>query len=131
MTEIKKFGANDLLLLTGGYDSKIHVYMTEQGMSPSDFRYQFSMPGHFNSIKSIAFSPVLAQNAFYMASGSQDQNIRIWKLQPMENLNKVAAEETKEEQEDEDWMKQFETKTSFVLRDSAEIAYNFSLESVI
>ena len=29
VTEIKKFGANDLLLLTGGYDSKIHVYMTE------------------------------------------------------------------------------------------------------
>ena len=29
------------------------------------------------------------------------------------------------------WMKQFETKTSFVLRDSQDVAYNFSLESVL
>ena len=33
VTELQKFGANDMLLLTGGYDSKIHVYMTEQGAS--------------------------------------------------------------------------------------------------
>lgn len=46
----------------------------------------------------------------------------------MENLNQ---EEEKEEEKDDAWMKQFETKTSFVLRDSADIAYNFSLESVL
>ena len=28
VTELKKLGQNDLLLLTGGYDSKVHVYMT-------------------------------------------------------------------------------------------------------
>mgnify|MGYP000120712627 CR=1 FL=1 len=80
ITELKKIGANDLLLLTGGYDSKIHVYMTEMGAAPSELRYQFSMPGHFNSIKSLAFSPALANDAFYLASASQDKNIRIWKL---------------------------------------------------
>ena len=123
-----------MLLLTGGYDSKIHVYMTEKGKQASELRYQFSAPGHFNSIKALAFSPELAQNAFYLASGSQDHNIRIWKLQPMENL---SAEETKDasaadaDGEDETWMKQFETKTSIVFKDSHDVAYNFSLESVL
>ena len=134
VTELKRLGEKDLLLLTGGYDSKIHVYMTDLGAAPSDFKYQFSMPGHFNSIKSLAFSVELNQNAFYLASGSQDNNIRVWKLQPMLNLQNSASEEEKKEEgqdEDEEWMKQFETKTSFVLRDSNDIAYNFSLESVL
>ena len=53
----------------------------------------------------------------------------------MENLSS-AEEESKVEdavvdEEDETWMKQFETKTSFVLRDSKDVAYNFSLESVL
>lgn len=60
VTELLKFGENDLLLLTGGYDSKIHVYMTELGPGPSELKYQFSMAGHFNSIKSLSFSPTLA-----------------------------------------------------------------------
>lgn len=79
ITELKKLNT-DLLLLTGGYDSKIHVYLTEQGAASSELKYQFSMPGHFNSIKSLAFSPHLAREVCFLASGSQDQNIRIWKL---------------------------------------------------
>ena len=35
VTELKRFGQSDLLLLTGGYDAKIHVYMTEHGSQPS------------------------------------------------------------------------------------------------
>ena len=90
------------------------------------------MSGHFNSVKSLSFSPTLNKDAFYLASGSQDHNIRIWKVQPMANLasDQVENEETKET-EDDTWMKQFETKTSFVLKNSADVAYNFSLESVL
>ena len=49
----------------------------------------------------------------------------------MENLQ--AEEEAKNAEVDETdaWMKQFETKTSFVLRDSNDRAFNFSLESVL
>lgn len=117
MTELKTLGAGDLLLLTGGYDSKIHIYMTSRGAEASELSYQLSMAGHFNSIKSLHFSPELAQNASYLVSGSQDHNIRIWKLQPMDNLAS-KEQESKDEGEDDAWMKQFETKTSFVLKDS-------------
>lgn len=86
VTELKTLGENDLLLLTGGYDSKIHVYITKKGALPSELTFQFSMAGHFNSIKSLHFSPTLEKNACYLVSGSQDNNIRIWLLQPMQNL---------------------------------------------
>ena len=92
------------------------------------------MAGHFNSVKTLSFSPTLDQNSFYLASGSQDNNIRIWKIQPMENLasQPAATDETKDATEETDeWMKQFETKTSFLLRNSQDVAYNFSLESVL
>lgn len=54
----------------------------------------------------------------------------------MENLasqDHKAQESSKdnEDEEDETWMKQFETKTSFVLKNSKDVAYNFSLESVL
>ena len=125
-------GQKDMLLLSGGYDSKIHVYITARGSEASDLRYLFSMAGHFNSIKSLSFSPELEKNTSFLASGSQDNNIRIWKLQPMDNLaSKAVSEENKEVDRDEDWMKQFETKTSFLFRDSQDAAYNLSLESVL
>ena len=39
VTELKTLGENNLLLLTGGYDSKIHVYMTTKGAEPSELIY--------------------------------------------------------------------------------------------
>ena len=52
-TSLLDVGEKHLMLLTGGYDSKIHVYCTQRGSAKSDLKYQFSMQGHFNSIKSI------------------------------------------------------------------------------
>ena len=51
----------------------------------------------------------------------------------MDNLSAEEAKEPSAEAADEDetWMKQFETKTSLVFKDSHDIAYNFSLESVL
>ena len=59
------------------------------------------MLGHFDSIKQLAFSPQLGRNAedvnkrdvTYLASCSQDHNIRIWKIQPLDNLAKQDNEE--------------------------------------
>ena len=70
VTELKIISDSDLLLLTGGYDSKIHVYMTQRGAEQSELRYQVSMSGHFNSIKALSFSPTLAQGVTFLASGS-------------------------------------------------------------
>ena len=106
VTEIKMIGQSDMLLLTGGYDSKIHVYMTGRGFEKTDLRYLFSMAGHFNSIKALSFSPELSKNTSFLASGSQDNNIRIWKLQPMDNLaNKAVDHDDEESKGDDEWMK--------------------------
>ena len=69
---LRKVGEKHLMLLTGGYDSKIHVYCTPLGPEESELKYQFSMLGHFNSIKSLQFSQTLAKDVVYLASGSQD-----------------------------------------------------------
>ena len=61
-----------LLLLTGGYDSKIHVYATDRGHTSTELRFHFSMLGHFNSVKDLAISPQMDGGALYLASGSQD-----------------------------------------------------------
>jgi WD40 repeat protein len=79
------------------------------------------MLGHLNSIKDIAVSPQLSNNSAYIASASQDYNIRVWSLKPLLN-------ETKDEG---DWAKLYETKTSYVIRLPDEVYYQVSLESVI
>jgi len=75
---LSELGNTHLILLIGGYDSKIHVYTFRK--NSSNLVYKFSMLGHFNSIKSIAVSPLLKDKVVYIASGSQDNNIRIWKM---------------------------------------------------
>jgi len=59
----------------GGYDSKVHVYATKRGSEASELKYHFSLEGHKNSIKDIAFSPDLTvegseHKSVYIASGS-------------------------------------------------------------
>jgi WD40 repeat protein len=89
------------------------------------------MAGHLNSIKDLAFSPLLGEGdslatqgtALYLASGSQDQNIRIWKVQQLQNMDSVELKE-------DDW-KKYQTKTSFVIQVPKEPRFNVTLESVI
>jgi WD40 repeat protein len=79
-TVMNCIGNDHLMLLTGGYDSKIHVYTTLRQSAASPLTFQFSMLGHLNSIKDLAFSPLMTLGVMYLASASQDQNIRIWKV---------------------------------------------------
>lgn len=131
-------GSNHILLLSGGYDSQIHVYSTQRGIEQTPLTYHFSMLGHFNSIKSLTFSPEIGRNSedpdkqeiFYLASCSQDHNIRIWKIQPLSNLAKQEFKEEAKENMNE-WTDQFKTKTSYVLSLQDEKVFNFTLESVL
>lgn len=77
----------------------------------SEFTFRFSMMGHFNSVKALAISQAITNSneMRYIASASQDYNIRIWKIEPLIN----SADEAQIEQ---DWSKKFETKTSYVLK---------------
>lgn len=47
-----------LLVMIGGYDSKIHVYTTKRDSS-SEITFRFSMLGHLNSIKDLSVSPAI------------------------------------------------------------------------
>jgi len=78
---LSELGKEHIVLLVGGYDSKIHVYTIK--LSGDKLIYRFSMLGHFNSIKALSVSPKLANDVVYLASGSQDYNIRIWKISPL------------------------------------------------
>ena len=81
----------NMMLVIGGYDMKIHVYLIPRMQiqeSRPIFNYKFSLPGHLNSLKDFDFTDELLGNKVrYLASGSQDNYIRIWKIQPLENLS--------------------------------------------
>ena len=119
-------GPEHLMLMIGGYNSQMHIYTI--GGKDDQFTYRFSALGHLNSIKSIAISEELTPGSEtrYVASGSQDQYIRVWKIKPLVNLDASAADDT-----DGEWAKKYETKTSYVLRLTPTRVYNLTLESVI
>jgi len=60
---------NHLMLMIGGYDSKIHVYTTKRNMV-DELTFRFSMLGHLDSIKDLSISPALGKDTHYLASGS-------------------------------------------------------------
>jgi WD40 repeat protein len=50
------------------------------------------MLGHFNSVKALAISESLGSTEVrYIASASQDQNIRIWKIKPLINEDEIVT----------------------------------------
>lgn len=69
------------MLLIGGYNSQLHVYTI--GLTEKQFKYRFSLLGHMNSIKAIAISEEIEPDVRYIATGSQDCNIRVWKVKPL------------------------------------------------
>lgn len=70
--ELAPLGEKHLLLLVGGYDLNIHVYLVPRIPSCSyittTFKYKFSLQGHVNALRSFAFSEDTGNNIRYMAS---------------------------------------------------------------
>ena len=64
----------NMMLVIGGYDMKIHVYLIPRLQvldSKSIFNYKFSLPGHLNSLKDFDFTNELLGNKIrYLASSS-------------------------------------------------------------
>jgi WD40 repeat protein len=61
VSAIQCIGKEHLLVLVGGYDSKVHIYTIKRGSNKDDFSFHFSLLGHKNSIKDLAISPILNQ----------------------------------------------------------------------
>ena len=94
--QMTTIGKKYILVVVGGYDSNIHCYtclrkehINENHDVKKAFSYKFSLTGHMNSLKDFAFtSPQFSfkSGLQLLASASQDQNIRLWKIQPLSNV---------------------------------------------
>lgn len=82
-------GEKHLMLAIGGYDMNIHIYLIPRipFQGGKTFKYKFSLLGHANAIRAFAFTQTIKDNVRFMASCSQDTYIRLWKIQPLENLS--------------------------------------------
>lgn len=140
--ELSPIGKKHLLLVVGGYDSKIHCYTSLRAPFQAKenvnvdglFSYKFSLTGHMNSLKDFSFSSAkfeLPQEVQFLASASQDQNIRLWKIQPLSNVQSEISDAKVDDIEED--IKQYQSKTSYVLDlgDDSEEIYNIALESVL
>ena len=122
-------GERHLMLVVGGYDINIHVYLVpriqyQSECGPKVFKYKFSLLGHKNALRDFDFTGVIGKNTRYMASCSQDSYIRLWKIQPLENISESFGGHQD--------LKQYESKTSFILQDEHETqVFNITLESVL
>lgn len=72
---LNKVGENHLLLVVGGYDKHVHVYLIPRIKHQNNtdnklFKYKFSLLGHLDSIKDLSFSKVMENNVCYLASCS-------------------------------------------------------------
>jgi len=124
-------GEKHLMLVVGGYDVNIHIYLVPRILFQSEcgkiFKYKFSLLGHVNALRDFTFTEPVGKNVRYMASCSQDTYIRIWKIQPLENVSESYGGHAAQHD-----LKQYESKTSFILQDEFEKeVYNITLESVL
>lgn len=143
--DLTLIGQKYLLLVVGGYDRQIHCYtcpraqhiVAETHKVSKHFTYKFSLTGHMDSLKDFAFtgshSLQLPNQVQYLASGSQDNNIRIWKLQPFANITNQPDDDLEQIEQAADNFEQYQSKTSYVLdlKDQDEEVFNLALESVL
>jgi WD40 repeat protein len=97
---LSPIGTDFLLLAVGGFDKNIHFYTCElarvrakrgEKCSIHDlFSYKLSLTGHMDSIKDLCFTTqkfaMVNGDVQYLASCSQDQKIRLWKIQPLKDV---------------------------------------------
>lgn len=108
-----------IILACGGYDSAVHIYSLERGKADY-LTYMFSLGGHLDSIRDFCFRN--EGESLLLASCSQDSYIRLWKIAPLEVDYKSS----------EEYLKRYESKTSFVLKDVyKEAVYTITLDSVL
>jgi WD40 repeat protein len=117
------------LLLSGGYDSLIHVYLVKRVVDRQQLveknnliEFKVSLSGHANDIRDIsAISPYTdSSTEFYFATCSQDTYIRIWQVNKLSTTHNPTN----------DVFEEYKSKTSYVIS-AAEEFYNITLDSVL
>lgn len=72
------------MLVSGSDDTLIHLYDTSNGV------LKYSLSGHQSWVLSVKVSP----NDKYIASSSNDKNVKIWDLKTGNFLNNLKGEHT-------------------------------------
>eukprot|EP00850_Spirogloea_muscicola_P024029 SM000426S15716 [mRNA] locus=s426:4903:8745:+ [translate_table: standard] len=96
------FGGNHVFMAVGGVDNSIYLYL---GGQHAEFKILCNLRGHQDWVRSLDFSSLCQGGpgghggSIYLASASQDKNVRVWKLSPKKGAlngpeSKGGAEET-------------------------------------
>lgn len=134
---------NYLMLLTGGYDSLVHVYTVmrvkeinkriqeKQEFSPCNFK--ISLTGHLNDIRAIsAISPYQDDTKeLFFATCSQDTYIRVWHTIKLNSGEIQNMAETINQKGSLSVFDEYKSKTSYVIKTESEDYYNIVLDSVL
>jgi WD40 repeat protein len=132
-----------LLLLTGGYDSVIHVYtvmrikeINTHLLNKTEFTpvmHKLSMQGHVNNIRDIsAICPLLDDTEHtYFASASQDTYIRLWHVVELQSSELKSMADTINQKGSLSIFDEYKSKTSYVIKTEKDEYYNIILDSVI
>ncbi len=114
------------LMAVGGFTSQIHIYVHNLGTA--DLSYKCSLSGHQNSIRDLAFVPVVG--SVLMASGSMDTTIRLWRIRPLEKQT-MQNEGVVSDEVPTELHEQYKSKTSYVFDAATNEFFNIALESVL
>ena len=109
-----------LILAVGGYQKEIYIYTldTENPLA----QLQLSLSGHTNSIRDIDF--ITLGEVVYIASGSQDTYIRIWKLVELADVEEIITPGVIN-------LPEGRSKRSYIFRTDPKHKYNITLESIL
>lgn len=124
--ELGKVGKN-LLIATGGYDSKVNIYTFGIYDSNPELKYHLSLLGHQNAIRDISFSN--KNNVSLFGSASQDSYVRLWSLKQLSEEENLALK-TKG-RGDVTIFDEYKAQTSYILRISEDESYHILLESIL
>lgn len=117
-----------IMILTGGYDSKINIFTFNRNLSNENkITYHISLLGHQNAIKDISvnnpYSPTM------IGSSSQDTYVRLW------SIRKLSADEVKilnsRTKENITIFDEYESQTSYTFGMNENLQFHVLLESIL
>lgn len=124
--EIGLLGKN-LLMATGGYDSKINIYTYDISSFKSELKYHLSLLGHQNAIRDVSFNN--KKNVALFGSASQDSYVRLWSIKQLSDEENTVLK-TKG-RGDVTVFDEYKAQTSYILRISDVESYHILLESIL
>ncbi|EAU84731.2 elongator complex protein 2 [Coprinopsis cinerea okayama7 len=81
------------VLAVGGTDNSVHLWVRSDDSAFRQFVRSATLTGHEDWIRCLDFQQFSPDQPLVLASGSQDGNVRLWNIEPFENVVKPAISE--------------------------------------